>query len=457
MDTAQPTMSRDAPVRGGPLEGAPALILLVVCDAPSAGSSRHTLGDLDEVVIGRAAAKRATRTARRLELGVPDPRMSQVHARLVRELTRWVIEDAGSKNGVLVNGTRHQRTALADGDLVELGHTFFLFRAAGPGTAQFPADCERADLAAAGTGLATFVPSLAAAFDDLAVVARTGAAILIAGETGTGKELIARAIHALAARPGTFVAVNCGALPETLAESELFGYRKGAFSGATHDRLGLIRSSDRGTLFLDEIGDLALVSQATLLRVLQEREVLPVGTSEPVAVDLQVVAATHCDLDAAIAEGRFRRDLHARLAAFTLRLPPLRHRLDDFGLLLAELLARTPAAGTGPVRFTSEAAFALLHHDWPSNIRELAACLVVATALARGEPVRAEHLPESVRGAPAAAHGEPVDDTRRAELIALLEEHGGNISAIARAAGRSRMQVHRWLRQFGLDAERYRR
>src|SRR6185503_14325020 len=220
------------------------------------------------------------------------------------------------------------------------------------------------------------------------------------------------------------------------------------------------RSADRGTLFLDEIGDLAPGSQAALLRVLQEREVCPLGTSEPVAVDLQVVAATHHDLEASVIEGRFRRDLHARLAAFTLRLPALRERLDDLGLLIAELLARTPRGDGGPVRFTADAAAAMLRHDWPSNIRELAACLVVATAVARGEPVRPEHLPEAVRGVPGAARpDEPRDasDDRRAELVALLVEHGGNISAVARAARRSRVQIHRLLRRFGLDAEQFRR
>ena len=455
--TAEATMSVDGPQRGArDLDGGSLLIVLLVCDDPAAGSSRHALAELDEVVVRRAAARRATRSARRLELGVPDARLSQVHARFRRELTRWVVEDAGSKNGVLVNGTRHQRAALSDGDVLQLGHTFFLFRAAIAG-ARYPVDCDRSGIAAPVAGLATFVPSLAAAFDDLAVVARTGAAILISGETGTGKELVARAVHAFAGRTGTFVAVNCGALPETIAESELFGFRKGAFSGATQDRLGLIRSADRGTLVLDEIGDLALGSQATLLRVLQEREVCPVGTSEPVAVDLQVVAATHHDLAAAITQDRFRRDLHARLAAFTLRLPALRERLDDLGLLIAELLARMPADG-GPVRFTAEAVVAMLRHDWPSNIRELAACLVVATALARGEPVRPEHLPETVRGGAARAP-EPDDDgdARRAELVALLVAHGGNISAVARAARRSRVQIHRLLLRFGIDAEQFRR
>jgi transcriptional regulator of acetoin/glycerol metabolism len=454
--TGEATMSVDGPLRAGAIDGGSVLIVLLVCDDPAGGSSRHALAELDEVVIRRAAARRATRSARRLELGVPDARLSQVHARFVRELTRWIVEDAGSKNGVQVNGTRQQRAALADGDVLLLGHTFFLFRTASAGV-RYPVDCDRACVAAPVAGLATFVPSLAAAFDDLAVVARTGAAILISGETGTGKELVARAVHAFAGRTGTFVAVNCGALPETIAESELFGFRKGAFSGATQDRLGLIRSADRGTLFLDEIGDLALGSQATLLRVLQEREVCPVGTSEPIAVDLQVVAATHHDLAASITQGQFRRDLHARLAAFTLRLPALRERLEDLGLLIAELLARMPADG-GPVRFTAEAVTAMLRHDWPSNIRELAACLVVATALARGEPVRPEHLPEAVRGG-AAPVAEPDDDgdARRAELVALLVEHGGNISAVARAARRSRVQIHRLLRRFGIDAEQFRR
>ena len=460
---APPTLSREAPQRAGELAPAPVLIVVLVCDRPTAGPSRHALDGLDEVVLGRATSRRTTRRGRRLELGLPDPRMSGSHARLVRDLERWIIEDAGSKNGVIVNGVRHRRAVLDDGDLLELGHTVCLFRAAG-GSAGYPLDCDRASLPPRAPGLATFIPRLAAAFDDLAAVARTDAAILIAGETGTGKELVARAVHQLAGRTGAFVAVNCGALPATLAESELFGYRRGAFSGALQDRLGLIRSADRGTLFLDEIGDLPSASQATLLRVLQEREVVPVGASEPVPVDLRVVAATHHDLEALIAQGRFRRDLYARLAAFALRLPPLRARSDDLGLLLADLITRVPDGHAAPSRLTPEAALALLRYSWPANVRELAACLVVATALARGDAIRLDHLPEAVRAAASATHeltdepaAAPDTDPRRAELVALLREHGGNVSAVARAAGRSRVQVHRWLRQFGLAASRFRR
>jgi hypothetical protein len=264
MDSATPpTLSRDAPLVAAELAPSPVLIVALVCDQPALGSSRHALGELDEVVFGRAATMRATRLGRRLELGLPDPRMSGRHARLVRDLTRWIIEDTGSKNGVILNGARRQRAVLDDGDLVELGHTVCRFRAAGGG-AGYPPDTDRARLAPRAPGLATFVPGLAAAFDDLAAVARIDAAIVISGETGTGKELVARAVHQLAGRTGAFVALNCGALPETLAESELFGYRKGAFSGALQDRLGLVRSADHGTLFLDEIGDLPAASQATL-------------------------------------------------------------------------------------------------------------------------------------------------------------------------------------------------
>ena len=469
MDSAPPlTLSREAPLVTGELAPSPVLIITLVCDQPALGSSRHALGELDEVVFGRAATMRATRAGRRLELGLPDPRMSSRHARLVRDLTRWVIEDTGSKNGVIVHGTRRQRAVLDDGDVLELGHTVCRFRAAGGG-AGYPPDCDRATLAPRARGLATFVPGLAAAFDDLAAVARTEAAIVIAGETGTGKELVARAVHQLAGRTGAFVAVNCGALPETLAESELFGYRKGAFSGALQDRLGLVRSADQGTLFLDEIGDLPAASQATLLRVLQEREVCPVGASEPIPVDLRIVAATHHDLEGLIAQGRFRRDLHARLAAFTLRLPPLRDRTDDLGLLIADLLPRASGPDAAPPRLTSEAVMAMLRYPWPSNIRELAACLVVAAALARGDVIRLEHLPEAVRGAagPAAqaaaavpSPGTPAasdDAALRAELVALLREHNGNVSAVARAVGRSRVQVHRWLRRFRVTAASFRR
>jgi transcriptional regulator with AAA-type ATPase domain len=467
------TVTRDHDLEGEhSIEGgAPCLYLLLECDRPLASSSRHALAELDEVVVGRAPMRRSARTeregTRRLALGVPDSRMSQVHARLVRDMGRWILEDAGSKNGVILNGERHERAVLEDGDMFELGHTFFLFREwQGAPMVSFPPDCEARDVPVPAPGLLSFAPSLVRAFGELVQVARAPVSVLVQGDTGTGKELLARAVHAMSGGDGAFVAVNCGALPETLVESELFGYVKGAFSGASADRLGLIRSADRGTLFLDEIGDLSPPSQAALLRVLQEREVTPLGSSRPVRVNIQVVAATHHDLATLVARDKFRRDLFARIAGFTVRLPVLRQRREDLGLLVASLLPRVAPDWAEAIRLRVEAARALFHYDWPLNVRELEACLGIATALAGRGVVKLEHLTEAVRGERAAAADNaadtapnltPEEQQRRDELMELLRQHRGNISAVARSAGKARVQIHRWLRRYRLDPRSFRR
>jgi transcriptional regulator with AAA-type ATPase domain len=456
------TLSRDdAPVVAGTDGGDDTLYLLLECDRPRAASARHVLGGLDRVRIGRAGDRESGRAGVELDLGVPDSRMSQEHAVLVRELGRWIALDAGSKNGVIVNGVRHRRAVLGDGDLVELGHTLFLFRDRG-GDAPLPPDCDAADLAQAAQCMRTFVPALLGSFADLTRVAASRIAVLIHGESGTGKELLARAVHRLAARAGPLVAVNCGALPATLVESELFGYRKGAFSGADADRDGLVRSAEGGTLLLDEIGDLPLGSQASLLRVLQEREVIPLGSSRPIPVDVQVVAATHHELEEMVAGGRFRRDLYARIAQFVIRLPPLRGRREDLGLLVAALLERR-GSGAAALRFHVGAARAMFRYDWPLNVRELEACLDIAGALADDGVIRVEHLPEPVRtGVPAGPRGaaplelSAADARRREQLIDMLRENGGNISAVARVMGKARVQIHRWLKRYHIDASRYR-
>ncbi len=193
-----------------------------------------------------------------------------------------------------------------------------------------------------------------------------------------------------------------------------------------------MRGGDRGTLLLDEIGDLPLAAQAAMLRVLEEEEVLAVGAARPVKVDLRVVSATHRDLDALVAEERFRPDLLARLSGYVCALPPLRERREDFSLFVAALLTRLAPAGA---TFTPEAVRALLRYEWPLNVRELEKCLASAVALAGGARIDLEHLPSAVRS----------------ELIALLRRHGGNVTAVARAMGKARTQVQRWLRRFGID------
>jgi transcriptional regulator with PAS, ATPase and Fis domain len=308
-------------------------------------------------------------------------------------------------------------------------------------------------------GLGTLMPTWQAELNRIRQIAGSEIPMLIEGESGTGKEVIARAIHGLSGRGGAFVPVNCGALPENLVESELFGYKKGAFSGADKDSPGLVKAADGGTLFLDEIGDLPASSQAALLRVLQEREVMPVGGTKAVPVDLRVVAATHRDLDDMVAEQQFRHDLFARLAGFRIQVPPLAERRGDLGILIGALHQRMfPAEHPG---FDIEAARLLLRYPWPLNVRELEQALATAQVLAGTELVKAEHLPDTVRsgrppGAPRPVVLSEIDQKVRDQVVAALREHQGNVSAVARALDKDRKQIQRWIKRFGLDPASYR-
>jgi DNA-binding NtrC family response regulator len=462
----------------GQVSPQPHLFLALECTRPRvAPPARFALHSTDEVIIGRGTARAHARMTdgglRKLVVRVPDPWMSGTHATLTKVFGRWVLEDAKSKNGTILNGEPQARAFLGDGDLIELGHTFFIYRDAIPTPADEPHDLDAAELGLPGSRLVTLVPLLAQTFRRLEQIARSDLSVVLAGETGTGKEVVARALHALSGRPGAFVAVNCGALPETLVETELFGYRKGAFSGANEDRPGLIRSSDHGTLFLDEIGDLPLASQAAFLRVLQEREVVPVGGTRPVGVDVRLIAATHRDLEALIEAESFRSDLHARISGLTVILPPLRERREDLGLLIATLLGR--AGAPERVSFDVQAARALFRYTWPMNIRELEKALAAAVILAGEQPIECEHLPPQIPnalvapppdGEADAAPDDDVDDDRplapedlrrREEVARLLRDHKGNVSAVARAMGKARMQIQRWIKRYKLDPESFRR
>jgi DNA-binding NtrC family response regulator len=282
-------------------------------------------------------------------------------------------------------------------------------------------------------------------------VAGAALPVLVLGETGTGKERVARTVHRLSGRSGPLVAVNCGALPATLIESELFGFKRGAFSGATEDRAGLVRASSGGTLFLDEIAELPDSAQAALLRVVQEREVVPIGSTAPVAVDLRVVAATHQDLAAACTAGRFRQDLHARLAGAVVRIPPLRSRLEDLGLLMATILTELDAARAPRVTLGRNAARALFAHGWPYNVRELRLALELALSITDGDDLDEIELEE----APPADAAESVAAAREHLEAALRAEHG-NVSAAARAAGYSRAHFHRLMKRWSLDPADFR-
>ncbi|HEX8432058.1 MAG TPA: sigma-54 dependent transcriptional regulator [Longimicrobium sp.] len=306
-------------------------------------------------------------------------------------------------------------------------------------------------------------------------VSPTESTVLLRGETGSGKEVIARAIHEESPRRArAFVAVNCSSLAEGLLESELFGHARGAFTGAVTDRKGLFEEANAGTLFLDEIGDVSPAMQAKLLRVLQEREVVRVGTSRPVQVDVRVVAATHQDLEAMVEDGRFRKDLYFRLKVFQIRVPPLRERTDDIAALVAASVARWNERNDAPRRVAgiSDEAMALLEaYDWPGNVRELMGSIEYACIVCEGGRILPCHLPEEIRdgvgtfavtgdGRRPSAEARPETGRRyqapeaeaeREAIRAALEEANGNRTRAAAALGMGRTTLWQKLKEYELQ------
>jgi len=455
------SIADDPASRGAGPRGAH-LFLVLESLKPFSPPVRLALSGVGEVVFGRGSARAIARkdssTGMQLCVRLADPWLSHAHARLVYVLRRWVLEDAGSKNGCMVQGVRKTQAELTDGDILELGATFFVFREDMVQEAGDPVIFEASSEGS--SKLATLLPSLARDFARLSAVAKSTVSVLIEGETGTGKEVVARTLHAESERRGDFVAINCGALPRELVEAELFGFRRGAFSGATEDRSGLLRSADRGTLFLDEIGDLPASSQAALLRVLQEREVRPVGATRPVPVDLRVIAATHRPLSRMVENGTFRADLFARLAGYRVELPPLSMRREDIGVIAATILRDLAPERAALIELAPRAARALLHYGWPGNVRELEKCLESALVLiGEGSRIEPEHLPLAVQTALAdlGAARRRDGSSERDKLVTLLREHKGNITAVARTVGKARMQVQRWLKRHNIDPEGFRK
>ncbi|HYJ78712.1 MAG TPA: sigma 54-interacting transcriptional regulator, partial [Longimicrobiaceae bacterium] len=298
--------------------------------------------------------------------------------------------------------------------------------------------------------------------------------VLLRGATGTGKELIARAIHEESARHAKpFVAVNCSALAEGLLESELFGHARGAFTGAVSERKGLFEEANGGSILLDEVGDVSPAMQAKLLRVLQEREVVRVGTARPVQVDVRVIAATHQDLEAMVEEGRFRKDLYFRLKVFQIRVPELRERPEDLPSLVGAAVARWNERVEPHRRIagvSDEALQVMQAYDWPGNVRELMTAVEYACIVCDGKRLLACHLPEEVlegpvSDAPAALNGRrgearaaeparryvaPDADAEREAIRAALDEANGNRTRAAAALGMGRTTLWQKLKEYGL-------
>jgi DNA-binding NtrC family response regulator len=441
----------------------PILFVVFEGERPLARGARYSLVGVERITIGRGAERGATRSAdgRTLEVTVPGRWLSSSHAIVRAAGGEWVAEDAGSRNGTFVGGERITARVLGDREFLEAGRVWFAIRGAPASDGPILRD----DDAARTTqpfGLRTLLPEIADALGALARIARgSGVPVLFLGPTGAGKEVLAREVHAQSGRAGPFVAVNCGALPSTLVEALLFGHTKGAFSGAARDELGFVRSADGGTLFLDEIGDLPPASQAALLRVLQEHEVIPVGSTRAMKIDVRVIAATHRPLEALTSTGAFRADLLARLKGYAHRLPALCDRMPDFGVLLADVLAGVAGERASRLTFDPTAARALLAYDWPHNIRELHLAMASAVALATSDVIEEQHLPaEILAPAPAPQSEGPsapnADDELRTRIIALLVQHHGNVTAVGRALGKAPAQIHRWMRRFAIDPDAYR-
>jgi two-component system, NtrC family, response regulator AtoC len=298
-------------------------------------------------------------------------------------------------------------------------------------------------------------PAMQAVFDLARTAARSNSTILILGESGTGKELLARAIHAESLRSqGTFVAVSCAALTETLLESELFGHEKGAFTGAAMRRKGKFEMADGGTLFLDEIGDITAKLQLDLLRVLEDRHFFRVGGSESVHVDVRIIAATNRDLPKAVADGSFREDLFYRLNVIPVHLPPLRDRLEDMPLLVEHFLEQLGAEMNRRVDdVATDAMGILMSHTWPGNVRELRNILERAIVVASGHVIQASDLglrrPPCVDGGGTGTMAS-LEDVERHHIGRVLQDSAGNISQAARTLGIDRATLYNKLRKYNL-------
>lgn len=415
---------------------------------PLMGGARWSLIDTDEIVVGRGSPRGGARAGnprhQRLTITVDCPFLSTEHARFVRAGSDWSIADIRSKNGVYVNGERVQPgTTIAHGDVITMGQCFFMLD---EHAAEQHGDLDAEDVTAIPRGLLTLHPTYAESLALLRRAAPTKSPVTLVGETGTGKEIVARAIHELSGRRGPYFGISCAEIARSLIASELFGYVKGAFTGALRDHPGHIRGAEGGTLMLDEILSAPMELQVALLRAMQEQKVMPLGGRAPVAFDVRFIAATQQPLDEAISKHGFRGDLHARLLEVVCRLLPLRERLCDMGNLVALTLRDNGAPPD--TTLTLDAALALLLYHWPLNIRELASSLIRAKTLASGTAIDATHLPQ-----PATIGTE---DQLKKDLIAELRNSKGNVSEVARRLNRNRTLVHKWMRNLGIEARSFR-
>ncbi|MFO7156511.1 MAG: sigma 54-interacting transcriptional regulator [Pseudomonadota bacterium] len=379
-----------------------------------------------------------------------DPYASGRHCRISCEGGRVLLVDLGSTNGTWVNGVRVGQAELSAGAWVRVGQSDLVL------------EREKDDQLSSFEGILSRSPAMREIFQRIERIAPSVAPVAIFGETGTGKELVARAIHRRSDRAkGPFIPVNCAAISRELVESELFGHEKGAFTGAVAARKGAFEEASGGTLFLDEIGELPLELQAKFLRTLESGEIRRVGSSRPFRVDVRVVAATHRDLRAMVRQGSFREDLYYRLTVIRIDLPPLRARKEDIALLAEHLLGLYAPKGPLP-SFTNDALVRLTSHDWPGNVRELRNVLARALLLRKGPEITAEDIffdseeREEVTPVKTSADdviylpGRTLAEIEREAILKCLRRHRGNRRAAARELGLARSTLQLRAKELGV-------
>lgn len=432
------------------------VIVLAWCEAQARGPEVLTI-------------KRGGVTLGRGMTGLPggellDPRMSRDHAKIHRERGRWMVTDLGSRNGTRVDGRRLEGTAVLEpGTVLRLGSCLFVFASYKERHRSVPQDPQ---LVGASSAMQDVREAIAS-------VASHDTSVLLQGATGTGKEVVAGALHRASGRAGDFVAINCAAVSEGVLESELFGHRKGAFTGATADKRGLFEAADGGTLFLDEVGEMPESLQVKLLRVLETRTVRPVGGTRERPIDARVVAATNRELVREVREGRFRSDLYARLAQWPIMLPPLRDRREDIPELARTMLHRR---GEGHRRLSRKLLEALMVHDWPLNVRGLANIMgaavigagdddelaitprieeMLAAERAMAEPPTGLAALQATQPSTAALKA-PAPTPEVEDVLAALKDCKGSVAAAARTLGASRQQLYRIVEAEGWDLSAFR-
>ncbi|MCI0390007.1 MAG: sigma 54-interacting transcriptional regulator [Acidobacteria bacterium] len=409
-----------------------------------------------------------------------DLSVSRRHCRIQRDADKFIIRDLESLNCTFVNGVPIRERPLAHGDLLKIGGSVFIFLLcedeapqASPPVGSGNGHCARTTVAQENIERLEWLeqenrrlqeeinlehnmvgesPRMREVYQFIAKVAPAGSTVLIRGESGAGKELVARAIHQNSPRAHQpFVAINCAALTETLLESELFGHEKGAFTGAIAQKKGKLEIAQGGTVFLDEMGEMAPYLQASLLRVLQEREFERVGGTRPIKADIRVIAATNKDLEAAIKNGGFRQDLYYRLNVVSITMPPLRERREDIPLLAGYFAVKYSQKCKRAVKGISAKARArLLSYDWPGNVRELENAIERAVVLGLTEFILPEDLPEVVleTGPPAGAESRKLSDqvkeAKKRFILEAIEQAGGNITKAAELLDVNISHLH-WL------------